>query len=197
MIAREDLRRLGWSLIAAAAMVAVGAGTLLASRATALEHRRLYDQAAAELREAQQQLARARDQESEINGKIGRFNALVAAGIIGEEERLAWVERIKAIKTARRLLDLEYEIAPQRGLDPAVAPGSSGPFEFRSSVMRLQMDLLHELDLLRFLADLEDSVPAFVRPQRCSIERLPGDAGPMKADCLLDWVTIRGRKSDA
>jgi hypothetical protein len=196
-IARDDLRRLRWSLLAAAGMIAIGIGTLVAVHAEYLEQGRLHAQVQAELRQVQSRLTQARDQEAEINGNIGRFKALLAAGIIGEEERLAWVERIKTIRAARRLLDLRYEIAPQHGLDPATAPGSSGDFEFRSSTMRLQMDLLHEQDLLRLLDDLQGSVPAFVRPQRCTVERSRPDAPTMQAECVIDWVTIRDRKPQA
>jgi hypothetical protein len=143
---------------------------------------------------------RARDEQAEISAKIGRFGELAAAGIVGEERRLEWVERIREIRSVRRLYDLQYEIAPQRPLDANAAPGNSGSFEFMSSTMRLQLDLLHEQDLIHFLDDLEHSVSAFVRPERCSVER-SGAAGPagsialLKAECTLDWITIRERKS--
>ena len=196
---KDDFRRIAWSLLLALAMLAIGAVAVLASQRATVESRRLAKEAQAKLNEARNKLARARDEEAEIKSKIGRFNDLLAVGIIGEEQRLEWVERIRAIKAARRLYDVQYEISPQRVLDPAIAPGTSGSFEFLSSNMRLQMQLLHEGDLVHFLDDLQGSVRAYVRPESCSVERInSGKAervgAQLKAECMLDWITIRERK---
>ena len=197
----EDFKRIRWSLLLALAMTAIGVAALAYAREATLKQGSETQAAQARLREIRGKLARARDEEAEIKSRIGRFNTLVAAGIIGAEQRLEWVERIKAIRSARGLYDLQYEIAPQRPLDPSIAPGPSGSFEFLSSNMRLQMDLLHEEDLLRFLGDLHGTVHAYVRPQRCTIERITqgsaarGSGAQLKADCVLDWITVQQRES--
>ena len=199
----DDFKRIRWSLLLALAMTAIGVAALAYARQATLRQNSETQAAQAHLREIRDKLARARDEEAEIKSRIGQFNTLVAVGIIGAEQRLEWVERIKAIRSARGLYDLQYEIAPQRPLDPSIAPGSSGSFEFLSSNMRLQMDLLHEEDLLRFLGDLRGSVHAYVRPQRCTIERiaqsaaLRGSGTQLKADCVLDWITIQQREPGA
>jgi hypothetical protein len=199
----DDFKRIRWSLLLALAMTAVGVAAITYARQATLRQSSETQAAQAHLREVRGKLVRARDEEAEIKSSIGRFNTLVAAGIIGAEQRLEWVERIKAIRSARGLYDLQYEIAPQRPLDPSIAPGSSGSFEFLSSTMRLQMDLLHEEDLLRLLGDLRGSVHAYVRPQRCTIERIArsvavrSSGAQLKADCVLDWITIQQRESGA
>ncbi len=199
MITPQDLKRVRWSILAALLMVAAGGAALYATHQATLQARAAANKAEAKQQEAHNKLMRARDEQAEITAKIGRFGDLAADGIVGEERRLEWVERIREIRAARRLFDLQYEIAPQRPLDAAAAPGSSGSFEFLSSTMRLQMDLLHELDLIHFLDDLEHSVSAVVRPERCIVERT-GNSGPsgtgalLRAECTLDWITIRERK---
>lgn len=196
----DDFKRIRWSLLLALAMTAIGVAAVAYARQATLRQNSETQAAQARLNEIRGKLARARDEEAAIKNSIGRFNTLAAAGIIGAEQRLEWVERIKAIRAARGLYDLQYEIAPQRPLDPSIAPGSSGGFEFLSSTMRLQMDLLHEEDLLRFLGDLHGSVHAYVRPQRCTIERIAqtaegrGSGAQLKADCVLDWITIQQRE---
>jgi len=199
----EDFKRIRWSLLLALVMIAIGIAAVLYARQATLQQRGETQAAQARLGEVRSKLARARDEEAEIKSKIGRFDTLVAGGILGAEQRLEWVERIKDIRAARGLYDVQYEIAPQRPLDPTIAPGSSGNFEFMSSSMRLQMDLLHEEDLLHFLGDLRGTVHAYVRAQRCTIERIAQgpaarDSGAqLKADCVLDWITIQQRKSGA
>jgi hypothetical protein len=201
MITAQDLKRVRWSILAALLMAGAGAAAAYATHQATLEARAAATRAEAKQKEARNRLMRARDEQAEITAKIGRFGDLAAIGVVGEERRLEWVERIREIRSARRLYDLQYEIAPQRPLDAAAAPGSSGSFEFLSSTMRLQMDLLHEVDLIHFLDDLEHSVSAFVRPQSCTVERtgLSGSTGAgalLRAECTLDWITIRERKND-
>ena len=66
--------------------------------------------------------------------------------------------------------------------------------------MRLQMQLLHEGELLGFLAELRNAVQALVQVRSCSIERIaPSSAGrgsnaQIKADCTLEWITLREGK---
>lgn len=198
----DDFKHIRWSLLLALIMVAGGAAALILTHRLALEQRTAASNAETRLAESRNRLARARDEEAEIQSKIGRFNQLLDAGVIGNERRLEWVERIKAIKSALRLYDLQYEIAPQRPLDPVVAPGTSGSYAFLSSTMRLQMQLLHEEDLLQFLRELRRSAGGYLRPERCSLERTGperrGSPGAhLKAECVLDWITIREQQGGA
>jgi hypothetical protein len=200
MISRDDLMRLRWPIAFALAMAGVGAAAVFGSNRMVIAQQSANAQAQAKRQEIRAKLSRARQEESEIKSRIGRFEELMSRGVIGEERRLEWVERLKSIKAQRRLYDLEYELSPQRPLDASVAPGSSAGFEFAASTMRLQMRLLHEGDLLGLLRDLEGGLSAFVRPNRCTIERLSPAASAssgaqLKADCSLDWITIRPHRT--
>ncbi len=200
MISRDDLMRLRWPIAFALAMAGVGAAAVFGSNRMVIAQQGATAQVQAKRQEIRAKLSRARQEESEIKERIGRFEQLVSSGVIGEERRLEWVERIKAIKAQRRLLDLEFELSPQRTLEASVAPGTSTDFDFAASGMRLQMRLLHEGDLLALLNDLQHGVSAFVRPNRCTIERLPAAAAAtsnaqLKADCSLDWITVRARRT--
>ena len=198
---KDDFRRIGLGLAAAVAMAAAGGALVFATLQLQVGARK--DQAAAQAKrqEIQGRLARARDEELEIKSKITRYNELSGRGILGEEMRLDWVEQIRAIKTARKLYDIQYEIAPQEAIGAAILPGASGNFEFLSSAMQMKMKLLHEEDLLNFLADLRSTAQAYLRVRRCDVERLPKAGGDspgvppqLAADCSIDWITIRERK---
>ena len=198
----DDFRRIRWALVLALAMIGLGAGAVYFARGKAEDASQQVQAARGSLEQIRAKLTRARDEEAEIKARIARFEELLKAGIIGGEQRLQWVERIKAVSAARGLFAPQYEITPQRPLDTAIAPGPTGAHEFFSSRMRLKLDLLHENDLFRLLDDLRGGVRAYVRPERCSIERLgaspasePGTGATLKAECTLDWITIEARKA--
>jgi len=202
MLIQADFKYLRWSLLGALLMILLGAGLVMAARYYHLQQQTTHRQAVAQRTEMQGKLARARDEEQEIRQKILRFNQLVSRGIIGEERRLDWVEQVRQIKAARKLYDIEYELAPRQLLEASAAQGASGSFNFYASTMRLRMQLLHEEDLLHFLGDLRETEPAFLRPRSCAIERIQetsvrpsGSLAPqLKAECVIDWITIGERK---
>jgi hypothetical protein len=198
---KDDFRRIWLSLAAAIVMAAIGAAAVYA--AVQLHKAETKNKAAAQSKrsESQGRMARARDEEQEIKNKIARYNALSGRGIFGDERRLDWVEQIRAIRNERKLFDVQYEIAPQKAIDAAILPGASGNYEFLTSTMQLRMKLLHEEDLLNFLADLRDLAPAYIRVRNCDVARLPKASGESRgvppqldADCTIDWITIRERK---
>lgn len=155
----------------------------------------------AQQREIRARLSRAPDEERELRDKIALFQQLQERAIIGQEERLNWVEQIARIKTARRLFDFQYELAPQKPLADALLPGGAvaGDYEFMSSTMNLQMPLLHENDLLGFLADLRRNVHAHLMVRDCAIERVAqgqarSAAAQLRAVCTIDWITLREKR---
>lgn len=197
-----DLKRVQWNIALLLFLSMVGAGTVLAS----FKFREVADksvkQATGIQSEIKTRLARAKDEEVELREKILRYNAMDQRGIIGEEHRLDWIEQIRKVEEKHKLLEIQYELSPQKPLDAKVLPGAGGDFEFLSSPMRLDMPLLHELDLVNFLTGLNADVQAYLRLKSCSIQRIPtplatkGSAATaqLKARCELDWITIREKR---
>lgn len=199
---KDDFRRIRLSLAAAVVMLAAGGALVYASMQLNQAEKKSRTAAQAKRLDNQGRLARARDEELEIKKKIARYNDLSARGIFGEERRLDWVERIRAIKNERKLFDIQYEITPQQTIDAATLPGASASYEFLSSTMQMRMKLLHEEDLLNFIGDLRTTAQAFIRVRRCDVERLPkatsevrGLPPQLAADCTIEWITVRERKS--
>ena len=77
--------------------------------------------------------------------------------------------------------------------------GKPAPVEFYASTMKVQLALLHEEDLLRFLADLRESGNAFYAVRRCELNRTGQPvagvtmSARLRADCDIDLVTIMDR----
>lgn len=189
----SSLRHLSGSLVflIAALLLAAGMATWVIQTQKAVE--RSLQQVKTQLAESRNRLSRAQEDEREIRANIDRYRELIAQGRNQPENRLDWIETLRNIKEKRRLLGMEYEIAPQRPLDPQQP--LTGGFAFLASPMKLDMPLLHENDLLGLFADLSAAVPALISIRRCTIERLPPGSQPqaaqLKASCELEWITLQ------
>ena len=192
-LATIDFKKLQLSLLAAVLMIAIGAGAVYSSfklnRSTTLD----MTAAQAERNDFDSKLKRVRSEENEIRQKSAIFSTLQKRGVIGEEQRLEWVELLKEIRDTHRLIDLQYEIAPQRRLDTTLG----NDFTFFSSTMKVQLKLLHEQDLTRLLNDLRQRASALIQVKSCNLSRLPhgttdsGTHAQLQADCQIDWITLR------
>jgi hypothetical protein len=187
-----NLKSLRWSLLLLAGALAAAGGIVAAILYYGQQADTAYKQALAHQNQTRARLLRANDDEREIREKIARYQEIIRQGRTDAERRLDWVETLRGIKTSRRLLGLDYEIAPQRPLDEKVV--ASGGYSFLVSPMKLEMPLLHEGDLLGLLADLSNQVNALVSVRSCRIERLadsPANAANLKAFCEIDWITLQ------
>lgn len=196
-----DFLRIRWGLLFLVLAALLGFAMTTTAQKLVDRARLAQQQLQTQQRELRTRLMRAPEEERELRGKIAVFQRLHDHGIIGQEERLDWVEQISRIKTARRLFDLQYEISPQKPVSETALPGGAlaGDYEFMASTMNLQMPLLHEDDLLGFLSDLRNAVHAHILVRDCTIERTPSSSenrltAQLRAVCAIDWITLRERR---
>ena len=138
----------------------------------------------------------ASGQEKEIISKyLPLYQQLIHDGFIGEERRLEWVDGLRTIHQQHKLFGINYNIETQQEYKPAFAL-NVGPFSLQRSVMKLELAMLHEGDLLTLIHELDaqQSTPFIVR--ECEITRTgtinTNNLVPnLKANCELDWLTIR------
>jgi hypothetical protein len=122
------------------------------------------------------------------------FRELEAAGVIGTEQRLAWAAAFREAAASLHLPYLRYAALPQRALDdPVLAETVMVPVAF--TPVDLQVGLVHELDLLRLVAELRRA-PGLLEVAGCSLERAEPNAGPapnranLTGSCRLHWYSI-------
>ncbi len=192
---RSDLRRLLPPLAGCLALTLAGAACYSAAHGYLQETRKLGAAAAAQRAKAQATLARATEEEREIKASLQQYQALAARGIVGEEKRLDWVDTVTAIKNERRLFNVGYSIGPQQELDyPGF--GTGGGVKFMASRVRINMQLLHEEDLLSFIDDLAKRGKSYLSARSCDVTRASRGGGAalvprLQADCEFDLITIR------
>ena len=194
---REELKHLALPLVLALAALGAGAALIWGAGGALRETQARLAVAQAERRAANERLARISEEEREVSEKIDVYQRLKRLNILGEEHRLEWADAITRIRAQRELLDLRYAVERQRQLFSA--PGKPANVDFFASTMKVQLALLHEEDLLRFLADLRESGNAFYAVRRCDLTRT-GQAATgatmtprLRADCDIDLITIMDR----
>jgi hypothetical protein len=197
---REELGKLALPVIVAAAFLAAGAGLIWSANQSLVTAKRDMAAAQDERRKNAERLARIAEEEREVIEKHDVYKQLKTLSILGEERRLEWADAITRIRTQRELLDLSYRVDRQRLLK--TVPGKPDNVEFLASTMRVQLQLLHEEDLLRFLSDLRASGNAYYAVKSCQIQRT-GQAATgttitprLRAQCEIDLITAidRGAK---
>jgi len=197
----SDLKRLGLPIVACAVLALAGAACYFAAGDYLQDTKKLAPTTSAQRAEVQARLASANEEEREIKANLQQYQALAARGIVGEEKRLDWVDTITAIKNERRLFNISYSIEPQKPLDyPGFAPG--GGVNFLVSRVRIEIQLLHEEDLLNFIDDLAKRGKSYLAVRSCDVQRMGrGDGGGgtalaprLRANCVFDLITIRHSK---
>ena len=194
---REEMQMLALPLLAALVLVAAGSALIWAGGEALRTSQAQLAAAQTERKQNVERLARIAEEEREVNQKLDVYRQLGQLNILGEERRLEWADAITRIRTQRELLDLRYRVERQKLL--ASAPGKPASVDFFASTMHVDMALLHEEDLLRFLADLRNSGNAFYAVKKCALGRT-GQAATgvsitprLRAQCEIDLVTIVDR----
>jgi hypothetical protein len=194
---REELRKLALPAVLAIVLVIAGAAIIWSGDAALAAAQRQVAGAEAERAQAAERLARISEEEREVTEKLDVYKQLKRLNILGEERRLEWADAITRIRTQRELLDLSYRVDRQKLL--VSAPGKPANVDIFASTMRVQLALLHEEDLLRFLNDLRNSGNAYYSVKSCSLNRT-GQAATgttisprLRADCEIDLVTMIDR----
>ena len=136
------------------------------------------------------------EEAKQIKTYLPEFIELYSKGVIGQEQRLNWMEMLKESESSIKLPALAYTVDSQRTY-VAAFPVDLGRFQIYASEMTMQLSLLHEGDLLRLLDGLDKKVSGLFSVNNCKFSK-SGDivldnpkAANVTVDCNLDWYTIK------
>ncbi|CAG0987595.1 hypothetical protein MTYP_02101 [Methylophilaceae bacterium] len=152
----------------------------------------------ARLNQARQRYLSSGQERETIVQYLPAYQRLIRDGFVGEERRIEWVDSLRSIHQENKLFGIQYTIGAQEAYKPAYLM-NPGPFLLQRSVMKLELAMLHEGDLLVLVDGLNarKSTPFIVR--QCEILQRPGASFDkfipnMQANCELDWLTVREPK---
>ena len=196
MFTAEEWKKLALPALAALVLAAAGIALIGVARDALARAKGQFATAQNERKQNAERLSRISEEEREVSEKLDVYRRLLELHIIGPERRLEWADAMTRIRTQREL-DLRYRVERQRQL--LSAPGKPAPVDFYASTMRVELQLLHEEDLLRFLTDLRASGNAYYSVQKCALTRTgvaanaASRAPRLRGECDVDLVTIIDR----
>lgn len=155
-----------------------------------------YNRANAEFQSISSRYLAVDEEEKLIKSYLPDFVKLLENGIIGDEQRLNWIEVLRSIGDELNLPSLSYQIESQQDYTPSF-PLNLGKFKLSSSKMVLTMQLLHEGDMFRILERLDDEAKGSYSISSCAIGQAMAeisddpDSTNISARCEILWFTIK------
>ncbi len=190
-----DLQALRNPLLLLLVVLIAGASAIFYSdRLKAVARQQLVQQQG-QLNEARSRLQKSGDEKDVIVRYLDGYRQLERSGFVGEEQRINWLDGLRLANQQADLFGVDYQIATQKAYTYA-ADFNPGQISLNQSVMKLSFRLLHEEDLMRFLAALGRQGGGIFTVDQCNMRRVD-TRGVIRyqpnvtADCELSWITAK------
>lgn len=148
-----------------------------------------------QLMQAEQRFRTSGQEKETIIKYLPEYQRLIDTGFIGQEKRLEWVDGLRRIHKDFKLFNINYSISPQENYKLGII-SNLGDFTLNRSVMKVELNMLHEGDLITLVDQLrsEQASPFILRD--CELTRIvavkPNSFVPnMLGKCEIDWLTLR------
>ena len=186
---RRPLITLGVAILVSAALIGAGYYYETAQQAA-------YDKAVSELRSTHKRYSDLVRDLDLIEQYRSLYNEYKAAGLVGDERRLSWVESLQSANQVLRLPTLTYNLQPQENFKRPDLKAKRDVV-VKSSAMDLSIGMLHEEDLFALLEVLRQSIRSLLTVDSCTMTRNTGIArsldtkkSNLRTRCTIRWVTI-------
>ena len=127
---------------------------------------------------------------------LPKFIELHNRGVIGEEQRLNWIEVLRNTGARIKLPSLSYSISSQKDYTPPYSI-TLGSYKLYKREMTLDIQMLHEGDLFSLLNALNSEAKGEFNMTSCNFDKGDKDivesanAPNIRASCELEWYTIK------
>jgi len=191
----RDLGALRGPLLLLAVVAAVGAAGIRYTAGLVRIAEAEMNRQKISLQDARNRYQRSGDEKDTIVRYLDSYEKLQREGVVGEEQRINWVDGLRLANIRSELFGVDYQIGIQQAY-AGVGELDAGGVKLRQSVMKIRAPLLHEGDLLRFLATLESQRVGLFTVNQCAIDRTgPVGSAPryqpnLSAECDLAWITL-------
>lgn len=188
-LTRQDFQRLRRELIALGILITLAAAFYFGSNflQNNLKQKLLHAQTAE--REARNQLGLVQQELADLKQYLPRYQALLANHIVGNEQRLDWIETLESIQSSLRLPGLKYDFESRRALP--LPPGVTlHRHKLLSSPMKLELFTLHEEQLLTTLETIQKKVVGLPLLRSCEMTPVATGNARTTTLCQYDWITL-------
>lgn len=197
---KSDLKHYRWGLLALVLTLGICGAAVALSQGFFLREQRADLAAQKRLSDALKELSAAQDDRANMANYAEEYSALLRRNIIGNEQRLDWIDGLETIRKQNVVLGFTYNIAPEKSYVPPAAL-DSGNFVLNASEMKLHFDLLHEGQLANFFNAVRSNIRGEFLLEACAVERLNsaapahGMSPQLTADCSGQWLTLKNRNA--
>ena len=218
-LTQADLPALRLSLLAIGSAVLMSSAVLYFSSEYAAKTESSLSSARNMGNDARRRLIAAKEDRENMSIYADEYGALIKRKIVGEDQRLDWMEGMEGLRQMNLVTDFRYNIAPQTNYAPQ-PQFDTGSYDIHYSETKLQFDLLHEGQLVDFFTTLRSKLTGWYQLEGCAIQRSvkgeevradapargtptgspllrsdPSAATQLKAECTGGWVTLKSRNS--
>ncbi len=184
------------ALIVLAVALLLSTGPLIASFLYATNAEREYAAETINRNTLRSKLRTIQNDRILIDRYLEPYLQLEQSGMVGDEQRINWIDTLQAAAKRMKLPSMRYRIAAQEQFVATYTENASG-LVVNASRMELNLGLLHEGDLPHLLSELSQNVPDTFHVKRCNIQRARGQfkytpkQANLNANCQLLWFTIQ------
>lgn len=197
---KTDFPLMRKSLLAICASIALSTIVLYSSSKYSDKTQRDLRNAHSMLNDARNRLTAAREDQKNMAIYSNEYGTLIQDKIIADEQRLDLMEGMEKLHRLNLVTDFSYSIAPQKKYT-SQPPIEKGNFDINYSEMKLQFDLLHEGQLLKFFSALRSQIKGRYQLEGCSLLRVTNElvgaatSTHLKAECYGGWITLKNRNA--
>lgn len=127
-----------------------------------------------------------------------KYKQLKHKGIIGQENRLTWIEALQETNNSLKLPSLQYTISPQIDYPLELIGPDFYDVSIKKTNMGINMGLLHEEDMLNILTGLQNKARGHFLIDQCTItpsdiptfDNIDVSKPILNADCNIHWLQV-------
>ncbi len=127
-----------------------------------------------------------------------KYKQLKSKGIIGQENRLTWIEALQETNNSLKLPSLQYTISPQIDYPIKLIGPDFYDVSIKKTSMAINMGLLHEEDMLNILTGLQNKARGHFLIDQCTItpnkiptlDNIDVNIPNLNADCNIHWLQV-------
>jgi hypothetical protein len=148
-----------------------------------------------QLNQAKRKLRDAESNQLILSEYYSQFQTLERKGVVGEEDRLNWIESFRKTINHYLIPKMSFEIEKRKKVNSSEFLLEAVGVELFRAEMALSFELLHEGDIMNFFQRVREEARGLVSIEECNIKRLKLDRtlsieSNLQGRCQLYWYTI-------
>lgn len=177
-----------------------GAGAVSWTRTLIVQDQRTLSAQENQLKEARNRFQRSGDERDLIVKFMPPYQELRTRGLIGPEQRINWLDALRVSNQQAQLFGAEYQVSTQQPY-PYAQEFNATRLGMAQSLMKLNLRLAHEGELMRFFRLLDGQHAGIFDINQCVLERtgtstLTPQQPNLRVECELAWITLNPERAE-